>query len=709
MADASPPLLEIDSLTVVYGRGDQQLAALREVSLHIAAGQAYGLVGESGSGKTTLGLAVLRYLPEGGRIVGGRVLLAGQDMATLTPAEMKRVWRSQIKLVPQDPLSALNPSLRIGDQMGEALHAADPGRPARPRVLARLREVGMADPQRVAASYPHQLSGGMLQRVLIAMALSGEDQPSLLVLDEPTTNLDVTTEAAILDLVRELATVHRTAILYVTHNLAAAASLCDRIAVLYGGELVEELGPEALRRPLHPYTRGLVDSAPRLGQRAADSPLTPLAGLPARRDAPHSGCVFAPRCPIVLQRCIDERPELETADSGDLVRCHRWRAILAGEVSAGAGRPALGLPRGAAEVGLALETVELAKLFPIRRSLRQVLRRTPSRRVRAVDGVSLGVGQGRTLGLVGESGSGKTTTARCIVGLVERSGGEVNLFGVTLAPDIARRDPETLRRLQMVFQNPDEALNPSRTVGDVLGRPLKRLAGLSGQEARRQSVRLLEAVRLDAGYLERTPGQLSGGEKQRVAIARALASNPAVLVLDEAVSSLDVSVQAAILNLLAELQGASGSAYLFISHDLAVVSYLADDVAVMYGGQIVELGPAGQVMTPPHHPYTEALLAAAPRLDRPSAGAVRLAGDAPTLLDAPGGCPFFARCPRVLGEVCRGQDPPWQQAGAGHRFRCHIEAETLAQGQQSTLAASSEQIAALRRETGDAAHAGSGR
>ena len=704
MASAPPPVLEVAGLTVSYRRGQQSLEAVRDVSLRIAAGQAYGLVGESGSGKSTLALAIMQYLPESGQISAGTIRLAGQDLTALTREQMQPVWREQIKLVPQDPGSSLNPSLRIGDQFDEALRAdGDRRDQVRGRTLEQLRQVRIADPERVAGSYSHQLSGGMQQRVLIAMALARH--PSLLILDEPTTNLDVTTEAVILDLVCELVEANRTAMLYVSHNLGVVANVCDRVAVLYAGEMVEDLTPRQLRaRPLHPYTQGLLDSVPRIGQRAGVDPLLPIAGaMPRPADgAMPAGCVFAPRCPIAQQRCYDQRPELEETLAGSLARCHRWREVAAGEVSARRERPAtVAAQKASGGADTALETQGLVKHFAVRRSLREALRRAPARVVHAADDVSLQIGQRRTLGLVGESGSGKTTTARCIVGLAERTAGEVTLFDIALAPGLDQRDAAVLRRLQMVFQNPEEALNPHRTVGDVLQRPLQRLMGLSGEDARQQAGRLLEAVRLSPSYLDRTPGQLSGGEKQRVAIARAFATSPDVLILDESVSALDVSVQASILNLLSELQSQQGSAYLFISHDLAAVSYLADDIAVMYLGQVVEVGPADEVLRPPFHPYSEALLSAVPRIDAAMGpDRIRLSGDLPSAIDLPAGCRFHTRCPRLLGDICRTQEPPWQQAAPGHGFRCHIAPDDLAAMQQASVVEPDEQIIRLRRETG---------
>jgi peptide/nickel transport system ATP-binding protein len=525
----------------------------------------------------------------------------------------------------------------------------------------------------------------MQQRVMIAMALLGE--PSLLVLDEPTTNLDVTTEAVILDLVRDLIRERGTAVLYVSHNLGVLAGICDRVAVLYAGELVEGAPVADLyRQPLHAYTAGLLDSVPRPGLNRRQAALLPIPGSVPRPGERPAGCVFAPRCPIAVERCLSERPAAESAGDGHQVRCHRWPELLAGALdvrtalaSQEGAQPPQARDAAAAETVLAVRAVH--KRFDLPRGLGDVLHRRPARQVRAVDGVSVQIGRGRTLGLVGESGSGKTTLARCIVGLAERSSGEVSLLDLPLAPALSQRDPAVLRRLQMVFQNPDEALNPHRTVGQTLTRTLARLTGLDRAQAQQRAGELLLAVKLDPSYLERLPGQLSGGEKQRVAIARAFASQPDLLLFDEAVSALDVSVQAAILNLLSELQGEGQTAYLFISHDLAVVSYLADDVAVLYLGQVVEAGPTERIFQPPHHPYTAALLSAIPVLD-PAAQRERihLAGDTPGASAAamPSGCRFHTRCPRYLGDLCAQQEPPWQDAGDGHWIRCHIPVNELA-------------------------------
>jgi peptide/nickel transport system ATP-binding protein len=681
------PTLQIDDLTVSYRQGPQWLDAVRNASLRIEPGETVGLVGESGSGKSTLALAVMRYLPENGAVRGGSIHLAGRDLLALSPAEMQQVWREQVKLVPQNPLVSLNPAMRIGQQLAEALPSARSLRAQRSNpdaaVLDALAAVQIADPSAVARSYPHQLSGGMQQRVMIAIALLGE--PLLLVLDEPTTNLDVTTEAVILDLVRDLIRQRRTAVLYVSHNLGVVAGICDRVAVLYAGELVEDAPvAEMYRRPLHPYTVGLLDSVPRLGVNRRQAALLPIPGSVPRLEERPAGCVFAPRCPVAIDLC-ELRPQPSLAGPDHAVRCHRWAEIQSGALDVTralaqvGGVPAFAAAGKRAEPVLAVH--ELTKRFDQPRSLADLLAGRPVRQVRAVDGVSMQICRGRTLGLVGESGSGKTTLARCIVGLAERSSGDVTLLDLPLAPSLSQRDPATLRRLQMVFQNPDEALNPYRTVGQTLTRTLSRLARLGKAGARQRAGQLLTLVKLDPSYLDRLPGQLSGGEKQRVAIARAFASQPDLLLFDESVSALDVSVQAAILNLLSDLQTEGQTAYLFISHDLSVVSYLADDVAVMYLGQVVEAGPTERIFQPPHHPYTEALLSAIPVLDPASDRArIHLQGEIPSAAAMPGGCRFHTRCPRYLGDLCAQQEPPWQDAGDGHWIRCHIPADELAGG-----------------------------
>ncbi|MGA9533765.1 MAG: ABC transporter ATP-binding protein [Anaerolineales bacterium] len=677
------PLLEVRNLSVAYQTGAGPMPALRNVSLSIRPGESYGLVGESGSGKSTLALAILRALPANGLIQGGQVLLDGLDLLSLTQPEMRQIWGAKIALVPQDPLSALNPSLRLGEQMAEILryHGGLRAEAAAGRAIDLLESVQIADPERVARSYPHEISGGMQQRVMIAMALSTE--PKLLVLDEPTTSLDTTTQAAMLDLVRELLADHEASALYVSHNLGVVAQVCDRVAVLYASELVEDAATVDLyRKPLFPYTQGLFDSVPRLGDNKHSVRLRPIEGrVPALNDLPQ-GCIFRPRCPLAIPICAEDPPLYHPSDDRS-TRCHRWQEIDRGEISARQPEPdlqGLGSPPEP-ETVLAVEGLRVS--FSQTPSILAAMRGEPATQVKAVDGVSLEILRGTTVGLVGESGSGKTTIARAIVGLTEATEGEIDLFSVRLPKRLNQRGLNTLCHLQMVFQNPQEALNPYLTVRQTLAYPLRHLRGLSAAEADRLVGQLLLSVHLPEEYGARLPGQLSGGEKQRVAVARAFASEPDLLIADEPVTSLDVSVQASLLNLLNELQAEKASSYLFISHDLAVVGYLADSIAVIYLGQLMEVGSAKELFDPPYHPYTEALLSAIPLIDPlASQEQIRLTGEIPSPVDAPGGCPFHTRCPRFLGEICVEQRPPWRSTKSGKRVYCHIPVEELEASQK---------------------------
>ena len=678
MEDANPTL-RIKNLTVAYRQGKQWLEAVRDFSLQINSGQTYGLVGESGSGKSTVALAVMRHLSQNGQVQGGEILFENKDMLKLSKAEMRQIWGEQVAMVPQDPLSSLNPSLRIGEQIAEILrqHGGLSRNEARSRSVELLRMVRVPDPERVAHSYPHEISGGMQQRALIAMALSTE--PRLLVLDEPTTGLDVTTQAAVLDLFRDLIEDRQTAALYVTHNLGVVARICQRVAVLYAGELVEDAPVEELfLQPWHPYTMGLLESVPQIGQSKLHVELQAIPGqIPSLQNRPNS-CVFAPRCALAIDRCHVERPQLDVPVDGRRVRCHRWPEIADGEISSSKESAGITHMQIHDSNGQVLELDDLQVYFELGRSFTNVVKRQPGQIVKAVDGVDIRLDKGQTLGIVGESGSGKTTLARAIVGLAIRTGGEINLLGFNLPPELNKRPVETRKLLQYVFQNPEEALNPYMTIGETLRRPFISLLNKSREEADAEVGNLLQAVRLPAEYSRRLPSQLSGGEKQRVAIARAFATQPDLLIADEPVSALDVSVQASILNLLRDLQSDNNNTLIFISHDLAVVGYVADLIAVMYVGQIMELVTAESLFQPPYHPYTEALLSAIPSLD-PLAqqDRIRLQGDVPSQVDLPSGCPFHPRCPRYLGDICRTETPPWQETETGGRVFCHIPLEDL--------------------------------
>lgn len=680
---ASGPVLSIKGLSVSYRSVGARLEALRDVSLEIQPGQAYGLVGESGSGKSTLALTIMGALPEEGTVQGGSITFLGENIQGWDRRRMKGILGEKLVLVPQDPQSSLNPSIRVGEQVAEMIrhHRRVSNREARERVMDLFERVRLSDPERVSRSYPHQISGGMKQRVHLSMAMSLE--PDLMILDEPTTSLDVTTEVAVLDIFRDLIEAQQLSILYISHSLGVVSEICERVIVLYAGEIAEDASTVDLyHRPLHPYSRGLLDSVPRLGANKRDVKLLPIQGRIPDLDALPSGCIFRPRCPLAIEICEQFPPLYEPAPDRR-ARCHRWEEIQNGQVRATQPSPGE-VERLAQEPGedASLQLEDLEVHFPSENTfLEQVLGRGDA--IRAVDGVSARIPSAQTLGLVGESGSGKTTIARAIVGLAARTGGEVRLGDRSLADELANRDREVLKRIQVVFQEPDEALNPYLTVGATLQRPLIRLMEISGEEAESRAVELLESVHLPSDFYDRLPRQLSGGEKQRVAIARAFASNPQLLLADEPVSSLDVSVQASVVNVIHELQQQTQNSSLFISHDLAIVGYLSDRVAVIYLGRLMEVGAAGEIFEPPYHPYTEALLSAIPLLDPQGEHAhIRLEGELPSLSDYPTGCPFHTRCPRFLGDICVEEEPPWRETDSGRRIYCHIPLDELRNSQK---------------------------
>lgn len=664
------PVLAAHNLSIEYRIGRRWLPAVRDVSLEIAPLEIHGLVGESGSGKSTLGLGVMKYLARNARITSGQILFDGQDITAYTPAQMCTLWGKHIALVPQNPLDALNPSMRIAQQMTELtqLHLGLSLPAARDAACHALASVRIADPERILDKYPHQLSGGMQQRVMIALALS--TRPRLLVLDEPTTALDVTTQAVILDLVRDLVRSESAAALYVSHDLGTVAQLCDSVTVLYAGEKMEDAPVRALfAKPQHPYTIGLLGSLP--GMNDSNTRLSTIQGVaPSLAERPPA-CVFAPRCPVAIDKCHTHKPPLEPTPDGRHVRCWRWQALQEGSIDA-RNQPQGKSAEAAIEPREVLAVDGLSQTFG-ERGLWHRLRGTDGDIVHAVDDVTLRINRRSTLGLVGESGSGKTSLARAIVALYTATDGEIQLLEAPLSRRLNARSREQLRNLQMIFQNPNDALNPYLSVGQTIGRTLKVLgATRSKAEIRAEVRRLLRSVGLTDEYAERYPPELSGGEKQRVAIARAFAASPAVVVADEPTSSLDVSVQAVILNLLKDLRAQEGASYLIISHDLDVIQYVADWVVVMYLGQIVEQGTAEQIMTPPMHPYTEALLSAIPVPDpRKKVQRIRLSGDVPSPRQRPTGCPFHTRCPRIIGDICRTDAPPMQTTQDGHEYRCH--------------------------------------
>ena len=658
-----PAALEFDALDVAYTVRGKDRQVLRGLTLRVDAGQTIGLVGESGCGKSTAALAAVNYLPRNGKITGGAVRVAGKDVLELGWGELRRLRADSVAMVYQNPGAALNPSIKIGSQVAEAFTVRGVARgEARERAHDALARVQIADPDSVMGRYPHQLSGGMQQRVVIAMALAKD--PALLILDEPTTGLDATVEAEVLDLVAQLQAELATSVLFISHNLGVIAKMCSRVGVLYAGRLVEE-GPveSVLQDPRHPYTVGLLRCIPRGGVRKDHARLDTIPGFLPSLGAELPGCVFVERCALADERCHAEEPAASVVGPGHETRC--WHHDRASE-----------LPRAEA-ADITLRAVDRTAAPVVRFADLGKVFKQHGHDVHALVGVSGEIWPGETLGLVGESGSGKTTLARTLLGIVAASSGGVELDGAALAPRFQKRSPEELRALQIVFQNPDSALNRRHSVRRIILRSLRKLAGLTGAAAEQRMLDLTHSVRLSERTLTQKPSQLSGGLKQRVAIARAFAGEPRLVVCDEPTSALDVSVQAAILNLLVELQADGGVSFLFISHDLGVVRYISDRIAVLYLGRLMELGSAEVVFGGPHHPYTEALLSAVPTVDGGGRERIRLEGDIPSAASPPAGCVFHTRCPRKLGAVCEETEPPLLDAEDGHLMRCHIPLDEL--------------------------------
>lgn len=680
--------LDINNLTLGYRTDDGDLDVVRDVSLSICAGESFGLVGESGSGKSTLAMGAIGYMPENGYVRQGEVLLNGRTITGLTRKQMTRIWGRSIGVVYQNPLTALNPSLVIGRQMAEAARAHTHISKARALDLAHemLTRVAMPKPEAIAAQYPHQLSGGMLQRCVIAMAMI--NSPDLLIMDEPTTALDVTSQAVVLDLVADLRNTFASTILYITHDLAVVAKICQRIGVLYAGELME-VGSihDIFNKPAHPYTLSLLGCVPHFDARARRRSLESIPGRIPRMDELPDGCVFAPRCRFAVPECHRLRPGLSQVGSKHMSACIRHADLVGFSRDA---REAVAYPEPEPGNDSVLSIETLNKHYPASGSF---FSGGNARVVKAVNGISLDLQKGFTMGIVGESGCGKTTLIRTIMGLLSPTSGEIRLDNTILEPKVADRPLDTLRKLQMVFQNPEASLNPRHTIAQSIQRPMVRLDTMTRKEVITRTFELLEAVNLPASYYNRMPAELSGGEKQRVAIARAFAADPRVVLLDEPLSALDVSVQASLINLLFELQAKNTTTYLFISHDLATVQHLSDWISVMYLGRIMETGHSTNVFAPPYHPYTEALLSAIPIADpNIEQQHIRLEGSVPSAMEIPDGCPFHTRCPRCLGDVCRTQAPPWQKGRDGHGIWCHIPIDELGRIQAAAFVPATEGV-----------------
>lgn len=656
-------MLKVENLRLGFMAGKKTLAAVDGISFAIAKGETFALLGESGCGKSATAQGIMRLLPAAGRILSGKVTLEGEELLSLPEADMRAYRGGRMAMIFQEPATSLNPVLTVGQQIGEVLarHLGMAGAQATERMVDLLRQVGIADPERRLTEYPFQLSGGMKQRVMIAVALAGE--PELLIADEPTTALDVTVQAQILDLLAKLQAERGMGMLLITHDLGVVARMAHRIGVMYAGELVEVASREEFfTRPRHPYTQALFAALPDISRR--DVRLTTIPGQVPGLAAMPAGCRFADRCQYVMPVCREQSPLWRELVVGHAVRCHWQGESLA---SNGAGH---GITGQDATPGRAfLEVADLKVHFPIRKGF---LQRTVGQ-VRAVDGVSLAISAGRTLALVGESGCGKTTVGKSLLQLIQPTAGSVRLGDSELVGLKGKRLRGARRHLQMVFQDPFSSLNPRLRVGEIIAEGMGAL-GIEAEAAAQAAAvaALLLQVGLPGDAVDRFPHEFSGGQRQRIAIARALAVQPELLICDEPTSALDVSVQAQILNLLKKLQSELGVAYLFITHNFAVVEYLAHDVAVMYLGRIVERGRAEEVLRSPQHPYTKALLSAVPvpRMDGHTV-AIKLPGETPSPANPPTGCHFHPRCPQAM-DVCRHRYPLATEISTTHAVSCHL-------------------------------------
>jgi len=673
------PVLECRNLSISYFVRAGEIPAVIDFNLKLMPGEAHGVVGESGCGKSTVALAIMQYLGQNGRIVGGELLFNGRDMRTMSEEELRDLRGSKIAMVYQEPMASLNPAMKIGEQLAEVpvYHEGASMQDALARAEEMLANVNLPDPARIMDSYPHQISGGQQQRVVIAMALLSN--PSLLLLDEPTTALDVTVEAGIVELIKEISAKFGTSMIYISHNLGLILETCDRITVMYSGEAVEVGDIDTVFNNMrHPYTRGLFASIPLPG---ADKNAHPLVAIPGQLPLPHQrpkGCNFGPRCQFFDEaRCDYGMIPMDKVDTGSehYVRCSKWS-----EIDWDATRPKAD-ERPPVEPGdVVLRVDDLTKHYEIEDSALFVLGGGETKTVKANEELNFIAREAETVAIVGESGCGKSTFAKVLMGLEEATEGEVVLGNLDLANlPVDKRDAKTIAKLQMVFQNPFDTLNPSHTVGGQIARVIRKFGVETDKDKVQDRVNeLLDIVKLPRDFAKRRPRQLSGGQKQRVGIARAFAGNPEVVIADEPVSALDVSVQAAVTELLMDIQREHRTTLLFISHDLSVVRYLADRIVVMYLGKIMEQGTTDEIFAPPYHPYTEALLSAVPIADTHiEKRKVLLTGELPSPSNPPKGCPFSTRCPYVIEGLCETREPPLRRMADGHQIACHLDEITL--------------------------------
>lgn len=680
MSDYDGPILEIENLHISFFTQAGEIPAVMDFSCVVQPGEAMGLVGESGCGKSTVALGVMMDLGKNGSIVGGSIKFKGRDLSTFSEEELRQIRGSEIAMIYQEPMASLNPAMKIGKQLMEVpmIHEGASKEEAYQLALEMVESVKLPDPARILNSYPHQLSGGQQQRIVIAMALMSK--PALLILDEPTTALDVTVEAGIVDLVKGLGEKFGTSMLFISHNLGLVLETCDRICVMYSGEAVETGSiEEVFDHMRHPYTEGLFRSIPLPG---ADKNSRPLIAIPGNFPLPNErppGCNFGPRCNYFeAGRCdvgdipMDTLPDRDRHES----RCVKWR-----EVDWDA--PIEGVDDSeATQAGkVVLKVDNLKKYYEVAASA--LFGGGEKRVVKANETLSFEAREAETLAIVGESGCGKSTLAKVLMGLETATDGEIDFDGGEIGQiEIQDRNTDTVAGIQMVFQNPFDTLNPSHSIGSQIIRVLEKFkVGNSTKEREQKMLELLDLVKLPRAFARRMPRQLSGGQKQRIGIARAFAGDAKIVVADEPVSALDVSVQAAVTDLLMEIQRERRTTMLFISHDLSIVRYLSDRVMVMYLGHVVEMGDTDQVFSPPYHPYTEALLSAVPIADTSvQKKHIVLEGDIPSAMNPPSGCPFQSRCPRkhaVADGLCDREVPPMRTLADGHQIKCHLPQEEL--------------------------------
>ncbi|MEP3297072.1 MAG: ABC transporter ATP-binding protein [Pseudoruegeria sp.] len=679
--DYDGPILEIENLSISFFTRLREIPAVMDFSCVVQPGEAMGLVGESGCGKSTVALGVMQDLGVNGKIVGGTIKFKGRNLNEMSQAELRDIRGSEIAMIYQEPMASLNPAMKIGLQLMEVpmIHEGVSKEEAYKRALEVVTDVRLPDPKRMLESYPHQLSGGQQQRIVIAMALM--TKPSLLILDEPTTALDVTVEAAVVDLVKDLGKKYGTSMLFISHNLGLVLETCDRLCVMYSGEAVETGSiADVFDKMQHPYTQALFRSIPLPG---ADKNSRPLVAIPGNFPLPHerpNGCNFGPRCDYFEEgRC--NASDLKMVDIPGDDR-HGSRCLKIDEIDWNAPIQA-GEQTEKAEIGdVVLKIEDLKKYYEVSGSA--LFSSAEKKVVKANETISFEAHESETLAIVGESGCGKSTFAKVLMGLETATDGHISLNESSIQNiPIEERDTETVSTVQMVFQNPFDTLNPSMTVGRQIIRALEIFkVGKNEQDRHQRMLELLDLVKLPRAFAERMPRQLSGGQKQRVGIARAFAGDAQVVVADEPVSALDVSVQAAVTDLLMEIQRQNKTTLLFISHDLSIVRYLSDRVMVMYLGHVVEIGTTDQVFAPPYHPYTEALLSAVPIADTSiEKRNIVLEGDIPSAMNPPPGCPFQTRCrwkSDVPGGLCEKDVPPVQTLVDGHQVKCHLAEDILA-------------------------------